>query len=214
MKMKLLSGAGIACGIGLAVSLAMPVSAVGVYRFAFDNDVAAGGNMPGTVSGRIVGLADNATSAATGVYIDSVPVALRDLGPFPVDAFSYYNQIDSNSFTVAGGMIVAAEFRASTSSHSPWLFMNYKGETNFLGSATNQFYVWNESGLAGLRFTPLASAPGPLPALGVTAAIGLSRRLRRRLLGRSGRSTLPSALASSRSSLPAAGRPKGLITSP
>jgi PEP-CTERM motif len=128
-----------------------------VFEFSFTN---AGdpGTTSGTVTGRIFGLSDNTTSAATDVIIDSYPSALGGV-PTPLNLFSYPlitgnpTSISTNSFTVSGGHIAAANFYAdaeclpsapcglaplflylvSTGSNSPYVF----GESDALTGVSN-----------------------------------------------------------------------------
>jgi hypothetical protein len=86
------------------------------FDFSFTNT--APGVTPGTVTGEIVGLSDNATSAATAVIINSYPSALGTI-PTPINLFSYPliagnpNSIAANSFSVSGGQITASDFYAN-----------------------------------------------------------------------------------------------------
>ena len=71
------------------------------FDFSFTN---VSGDTPGTVTGEIGGLVDNATSKAGLIIIDSVPSATHILTPsliFPAFAID-------NSFTVANGTITSA----------------------------------------------------------------------------------------------------------
>jgi hypothetical protein len=180
---------GIGLGLLLHVGAVKPASAVISINFSFSNDPSFG-NVPGTVSGRILGLVDNATSAATGVFIDAAPDALG-YGPFPVDVFSRFPVITENSFTVIGGVIAAAGFLAQSPDGSgpgspgpAWLYINSEGN-NFLdvNDNSNEKFVWNTEGLNGVTFSSV-EVPGPLAISGVAMGIGFSRRLRKRIKGR------------------------------
>lgn len=185
---------GVALGIGIGLLLAAgamrPASAVISFEFSFSNDP-AWGNVPGTVTGRILGLVDNATSTATGAFIDTAPDALG-YGPFPVDVFSRFPVISENSFTVVGGVMTDASFLAQSQDNlgsgfpgPAWLYININGSTNFLDANdnNNQEFVWNEGGLNGVTFTPIV-VPGPLAISGAAMAFGFSRKLRKRIKGR------------------------------
>jgi hypothetical protein len=84
------------------------------FDFSFTNTL---GVTPGTVTGQIYGLSDNATSAATAVIIDSYPAILGSVAT-PFDILSYPlvagnpNSVVANSFTVAGGQITNVNFYA------------------------------------------------------------------------------------------------------
>jgi PEP-CTERM motif len=107
----------------MAILASAPSHAL-TFDFSFTNDPTLG-TAPGTVTGEIVGLLDNATSAATAVYIDSFPTApfffgtsgpfvLQLPGPTPFNMLSppapYDASIISNSFTVFNGQIINANF--------------------------------------------------------------------------------------------------------
>ena len=78
------------------------------FTFSFSNVT---GNTPGTVTGTIQGLNDNATSAATGVIIQTYPSGLSgspNQGGFDATKWAVIN----NSFSVTNGNITAASFDA------------------------------------------------------------------------------------------------------
>lgn len=81
------------------------------FIFSFTNST---GNVPGTVTGEILGLLNNSTGPAAHIIIDSYPGAFSPT-PFspPVDATAFPNQF-LNSFTVTGGVITSARFDADT----------------------------------------------------------------------------------------------------
>jgi hypothetical protein len=168
---------GVFFGLVLSTSAVSPASASLTFNFSFSNTI---GNVPGTVTGRIIGLVDNATSSATGAFIDSAPTDLN-WSPLPVDVFDHFNEIVSNSFTVAGGVIIDASFRATTNFNPAWLWIN-DDSNNFLdiSNNANNFYVWNRDGFNGVSFTS-AQVPGPTPIFGTALAFGLSRKLKRRI---------------------------------
>jgi len=88
-----------------------PVYAVS-FDFSFTNQFPLG-DVNGTVTGRIDGLANTGASAATGVFITSSPLQLG----YPLSASdNFLSQpsisIVSNSFTVTSGVLTAMDFRA------------------------------------------------------------------------------------------------------
>jgi hypothetical protein len=91
-----------------------PVQASQIFDFSFTND---GGNVSGTVTGRILGLNDNSTGPASHVLIDSFPGALSGLGAAPIDT-ALWNFPIVNSFTVTGGIVTAADFLVENDSPS------------------------------------------------------------------------------------------------
>ena len=162
----------------LAAAILSPSTALALdFSFEFDNVI---GNVSGTVKGRILGLADTGTSAASQVFIDSAPAELGFTPP--INVFSFYPIIETNSFEVSGGNIIAADFLARNSPNIPWFWINHSNGSdlnNFLGDEQNNLYVWNADGFSGVRFTN--PVPGPLPIFGVAAAFGFSRKLRKRI---------------------------------
>ena len=58
-----------------ATLVSAPVANALSFTFSFDDEFPLG-DVPGTVTGRIDGLADNATSAATAVFVTSSPSLL------------------------------------------------------------------------------------------------------------------------------------------
>lgn len=178
----------------LAMSLLCSASAsqAADFIFTFSTDLSdplVTNGVSGTVTGRIIGLADDGTSSAVDVFIDSYsPDGSLVL---PVDATSWFSPVSfDNSFTVEEGVIVAALFRADTSFISPFLdqlFINvpiHGSGTNYasLGS-NNSTSIWNNQGLGGITFTRIENVvPEPstwmLLLLGFGFA-GLSLRSRR-----------------------------------
>jgi hypothetical protein len=157
MKLSSLSSLGLAAL--LLAGTATAASALD-FNFSFSSDCGADGcsspaNTPGTVTGEITGLKDNATSAATHVWIDSAPFALGLTTPFEVFAGA-----DTNSFTVLGGQITDALY-VSGGPITPSLDLN-AATWNTLASPEGPPFliVGNTDGLAGVTFTPeLAPVP-------------------------------------------------------
>ena len=110
MKTKLLFLVALTTCAAILVSAA-PVHAVS-FNFSFTNQFPLG-DVNGTVTGRIDGLANTGASAATGVFITSSPLQLG----YPLSASdNFLSQpsisIVSNSFTVTSGVLTAMDFRA------------------------------------------------------------------------------------------------------
>lgn len=119
--------------------------------------------VPGTVTGRILGLPDDGSGAALQVLIDSY--SPDGTLSYPVNATAFFSQFE-NSFTVDGGVIIAAAFRADNDFISPSfdrLYFNIPiydtGGTNYasLGS-NNGTSIWNNQGLGGITFTRIDGA--------------------------------------------------------
>ncbi len=99
--------------VAAMLTLSPPASAL-TFDFSFTNG--AGGDVPGTVTGEIVGLTDNATSAALAVYITSSPSALGFSFPPSENILSDPGCCvvppSKNFFTVTNGVLTAVNFTA------------------------------------------------------------------------------------------------------
>lgn len=134
------------------------------FSFSITNTDALG--VPGTVTGRILGLSDNSTGAAAQVLIDSVPSAINTVPvALPVDATGPGWNIGANSFTTLSGQIVAASFSGHETVHPPsgfYLLINAGNNgANFVSLDPNAVlhFVQGYNGSAGVVFAPLNAAP-------------------------------------------------------
>ena len=171
-----LRGALLAGTAGLALFSSSPSYAL-TLDFSFTNTV---GNVPGTVTGEIEGLADNGFSSATDIIIQSAPAALGLVTPFDVLSFSTgLTLVQANSFLVSNGNITGA-LAFSTNYGSPpffplnWQFCLAVSVSGYCGSPSGA-YLLNGSGSqvatdASPTFTPDAT---PLPAALPLFATGL-----------------------------------------
>ncbi len=158
-------------------------ASAGDYTFTYTNDLQGPGDVAGTVTGLITGLSASGTSSATGLYITSFPSALL---PFPGltpttnlavpgALGSGTNVVVDNSFTVTNGNITNA-------SYISYEFGLYQTNLNDPGNLVTQFGVyglnellnWTQNPITftgdlaglndnGIQFTPVSSAPVPLP---------------------------------------------------
>lgn len=167
----------------LAASLS--AQATPVFQYSFTN---ATGTVNGTVTGKIYGLNDNASGAATQVTIETFPAALDSIyGPGPIGTAAWDQQY-SNMFTVSGGQIVAAEFEAQNSffgvSYGSQLYINGTGsDHNFVNiDGDDTRYIWGNPGFQNLTFSVVDDGqrvpePGSLALLGLAlAAVAVARR--------------------------------------
>jgi hypothetical protein len=122
-------------------------------------------DIPGTVTGEITGLANNAKSAATHVYIDTAPSSLA-LTPPPFDTIGGES---TNSFTVSGGQITGASYFA-TDSFTTYAFGLNNGGQNSLYSAEIGLITGNSGGFAGVTYTAV-----PEPSTWAMMVIGVRR---------------------------------------
>jgi hypothetical protein len=162
------------------------------FDFSFTNDPALG-TIAGTVTGEIVGLSDNATSAATALYIDSIPnvLSLPGATPFnvlspPIPGFTP-NQIIQNTFTVSNGQITFASFQEKVFAPQGWLnnFLNINLGANSLPSSYYyNIFTYDRPDINGvdvnrsvysssISFTSPVSAT-PLPPTWTMMLIGLA----------------------------------------
>jgi len=153
-----------------AVLFAMlaPAARADTLNFSFSftgTNYSINGEPMGTVSGEIFGLADNGTSSATAIYIDTADNNKGD-DTLPYNVLSAYATVVANSFTVSNGVIVADDVYIKTQDDPneldfSALTLNYSG-TNGLSfdyGPINNFY-----GLAGTTFEPLTASATPEPA--------------------------------------------------
>jgi hypothetical protein len=158
------------------------------FSFSFSNDPAFG-NMDGTVTGKIFGLTDNATSSATDVIIDRYPASLIQFGSYstPVDVSTWTNSfVYENSFTVVNDQITGGAFSIVDSATNDVLLINSSllgGGDNYLSIGSfNGSQVWdaNAVGSTGVTFvsTPEPSSLSFLLVAGLVAGLtGLRKNL-------------------------------------
>lgn len=141
-----------------------------------DPDVNPASAQSGTVTGRILGLADNGTSSAQSVFIDTYS---PDGSLVPLDVLLWFSPFDfENSFTVQNGQIVDALFLRSDEFGSSFdrLYINIPiyglQGTNYasLGS-NNATSIWNNDGLQGITFTRIDTLV-PEPATWAMMLVG------------------------------------------
>jgi|SRR5271166_4741114 len=131
----------------------------------FDFSFTGALSFPGTVTGEIDGLTNNAISAASAVYIDSsssiVPFSL----PFNTIGSAFLN---SNSFTVTNGEITDVKYFAHSSTYLISL-NDLNGAINSFLTVTPPQTIANDEGLAGLILTP-DPEPSAIVLLGTAVA--------------------------------------------
>jgi len=101
----------VAVAVASALLFAQPAKASPIFDFSF---VVTGGSAgSGVVTGEILGLTNNATSAATDVVITSMPGRAPGYVPaLPIDVFATLSDLEHNSFTVSDGEITSGAFIA------------------------------------------------------------------------------------------------------
>ena len=177
------------------LGLAAPVHAVS-FNFSFTNQPPLG-NVNGTVTGRIDGLADTGTSAATAVFITSIPDQPFGMPFYPLSASDNILAqpslfIVSNSFTVASGLLTAVNFNAgfpiaNSTTHDSFslrLSLGCCSHANRVGDLTDLLVESSST-----TFVPVSEVPVP-PALPLFAtglgALGLLGWRRKRKQAASG----------------------------
>ena len=111
--------------------LIAPLSAQAALNFDF-SFTGTDGTVPGTVTGEVFGLTDNATSSPTDVVITGYPAAITGLLPAPWDLFTVpgyefgENGLEDH-FTVSGGAVTNAAFGEFTAADQTILDLGYGG---------------------------------------------------------------------------------------
>jgi PEP-CTERM motif len=111
-------------------------------------------SVDGEVTGEIIGLTNNATSAASRVYILSYPSGLGSSPPTPFNATGL--PVFYNSFTVVDGVITGAAFFANAGSLAVGLLA---ANTNNFFRTSPSLITWNNEGLSGVTFTAVIPEP-------------------------------------------------------
>jgi hypothetical protein len=149
-----------------ALGLPLSSSAADKFLFSFGNAL---GDIPGTVTGEIFGLTNNATSAATNVVIRSYPTELQGLPAAPFSIPRHF-AIRANQFTVSNDVITNATYLAEIACPSALAIFSL----NFTGLNTlryNNNTIVN-NGLAGVTYM-LAAAPRPIRRSGLLSYLAL-----------------------------------------
>jgi hypothetical protein len=148
---------------------------------------------PATVTGYIDGLLDNVSGQTTGLTVTITSATNSPAGDWPSFTdldFNPFNDPSVIGFDVSGGQVIKAQgfWRVGdgTSKICLWSGGSYCAASALSGfdpAVAGSLYV-NDSSPGTLVITPrspVPAVPGPLPALGVAAAFGYSRKLRNRI---------------------------------
>ena len=138
------------------------------------------GNVSGSYSGIVYGLADNATGPATDVVVTSFPAALNSVaGAAPVDVFSTGWTVFDNSFTVTGGQITDGGFFSKYLGADSYAYLDIGTDDNALELDNNGYdkYIYTSTGIAYANFNSYAT---PEPATLALAGLGSAALLLRK----------------------------------
>jgi hypothetical protein len=151
------------------------------FIFSFSSDLSDPNvtfGVPGSVTGRILGLPEDGTDVgAMQILVDSY--SPDQTLAFPIDVTSWIAQ-QENFFTVEGGLIVEAIFRADNgfegtpSFDQLWINVpiHESGGTNFASfGSNNTVAIWNNLGLAGITFSRIQD-PIPEPSTWTMMLLG------------------------------------------
>ena len=150
------------------------------FTFSFTNTF---GITPGTVTGEILGLTDNTTSAPAKVFIDSYPAIFAvnpDLSTPPVDVLSTWTTFSlPNVFTETAGVITSSDFFAEDPISTNFLLLDSSGSP---GYELNVVLPRNRSAVAtnSIVYTPIP-APEPSSIALMLAGIGFLLVMRKRI---------------------------------
>jgi len=153
------------------------------FSFSFTETLGSFGTVSGTVTVEILGLTDNATSAAAEVIIESFPSGLDSLlGPAPIDALIWSNEI-KNEFTERHGQVIAGTFWAyninqiddeRTPQINEALEINAPYDLLSLNAGAD-LAVINVRGLAGVNIEPVPEPSSLCLAFTIAGLIGFLR---------------------------------------
>ena len=132
------------------------------HALSFDFSFTGGGDIPGTVTGEIDGLQDNATGPATAVFINSAPAFYHITMPFSVPIPGPGNP-GLNSFTVTSGMIVDTN-PAVPFFESDFFFAGDRFVLHTLSLLSRDFFSTTGP-------TTYSSVPGPIAGAGLPGLV-------------------------------------------
>ncbi|MSU34429.1 MAG: hypothetical protein EXS36_04845 [Pedosphaera sp.] len=100
--------------LAFAEATAGQVQASLIFEYSLTDKIGSGfGSVAGTVTGKIYGLSDNSTGAASQVTIETYPAGLGSIfAPGSIDATAWTLQ-GENSFTVVAGLVTDGSFSAN-----------------------------------------------------------------------------------------------------
>ena len=120
------------------------------FKFSFSDNGSQGFifEVPGTVTGEITGLINNATSAAIAVFMDSAPAALGFHLPYDTTTGGF---VVSNLFTVSDGHVVGDNYDVNG---TVALIFGLSSYANYVEGPIG-YETGNFDGLDGIAFTAI-----------------------------------------------------------
>jgi hypothetical protein len=146
--------------------------------FSFSNTISTQPGfvaVPGTVTGEIEGLTDNATSAASAVIVESFPSVFSNFFSLPLDVFGHAANIAENSFTLSNGVVTSAFFLAVGAGISDFEF-NFCLELGSTSCSPGTTFFSNRAlfsrPIVATNDSPVfTTVPGPIAGAGVPGLV-------------------------------------------
>jgi hypothetical protein len=167
-------------GATLATCLNAGMASAIDFTFTFSGEGVP--TSPTTVTGLISGLLDNTNDQKTGFTATITSSTHTPSGGWPVFTWISDGASPGTGIDVSGGIVTYADLKLGMPGTDSQLDLRTSNTSRLVNFRLS---LDHKSSIAPLVFTPLSNpsptaVPGPLPLFGAAAALGWSRRLRRR----------------------------------